>query len=223
MSDGLQVRYQLFLLDFNQTRIFWHTFGKYSNINIKIRSVGAEEFHANGQTDTTKLIAAFRNFAKAPKNARFVFAFQNVPNNTNRCALFNTEVCVHSPEDECCVQQPVFETLTHQNVTEERKCYVILKGHVCVHCYRTLQKKQPLFYAYRLIYFNVQNMNDETRHVLCITYSIHVFIFQCDSRHKRFFVFDGTGVGAHFLECDLRHELLCCVGMCVFFRMDLSF
>jgi hypothetical protein len=30
--------------------------------------VGAEGFHADGQTDTTKLIVAFRNFARAPKN-----------------------------------------------------------------------------------------------------------------------------------------------------------
>ena len=34
---------------------------------IKIRPVGTELFHADGQTDMTKLIVAFRNFAKAPK------------------------------------------------------------------------------------------------------------------------------------------------------------
>ena len=38
-----------------------------SNLN-KIRPVGAEFFHADGQTDMTKLIIAVRNFAKAPKN-----------------------------------------------------------------------------------------------------------------------------------------------------------
>ena len=31
---------------------------------MKIRLVGAELFHADGQTDTLKLIIAFRNFAK---------------------------------------------------------------------------------------------------------------------------------------------------------------
>ena len=39
---------------------------------MKILSVGAELFHvdrlAYGRTDMKKLIAAFRNFAKAPKN-----------------------------------------------------------------------------------------------------------------------------------------------------------
>jgi len=34
---------------------------------IKIRAVGAELLRA-GQTDMMKLIVAFRNFAKAPKN-----------------------------------------------------------------------------------------------------------------------------------------------------------
>jgi hypothetical protein len=38
---------------------------------MKIRSVGAELFHAQGQTDTTKLTVVFRNFANAPKNAYF--------------------------------------------------------------------------------------------------------------------------------------------------------
>ena len=34
---------------------------------MKIRPVGAEFFHANGQTSMTKLPVAFRNVAKAPK------------------------------------------------------------------------------------------------------------------------------------------------------------
>jgi hypothetical protein len=53
MSNRFQVKCPLFLLDLNQTRIFWHTFEKYSNINMEIHSVEAEEFHADGQTDTT--------------------------------------------------------------------------------------------------------------------------------------------------------------------------
>jgi hypothetical protein len=35
---------------------------------MKIRAVGAKLFHADGRTDRTKLIATFRNFAKAPRN-----------------------------------------------------------------------------------------------------------------------------------------------------------
>jgi len=35
---------------------------------LKIRPVGAELFHADGQTDMKKLIVAFRNFANAPKH-----------------------------------------------------------------------------------------------------------------------------------------------------------
>jgi hypothetical protein len=34
---------------------------------MKIRPVGAKVFHADGQTDMTKAIVAFRNFANAPK------------------------------------------------------------------------------------------------------------------------------------------------------------
>jgi hypothetical protein len=35
---------------------------------MKIRPVGAELFHAGGQTDTTKLRVAFRNPDNAPKS-----------------------------------------------------------------------------------------------------------------------------------------------------------
>jgi hypothetical protein len=34
---------------------------------MKIRPVGAELFHASGQTDMTKVIVAFRSFANEPK------------------------------------------------------------------------------------------------------------------------------------------------------------
>jgi hypothetical protein len=34
---------------------------------MKIPQVGAKLFHADGKTDTKKLIAAFRIFANAPK------------------------------------------------------------------------------------------------------------------------------------------------------------
>jgi len=37
---------------------------------MKIRPVGAELFHADGQTDMINLIEAFRNFANVPKNLK---------------------------------------------------------------------------------------------------------------------------------------------------------
>ena len=38
---------------------------------MKIRPVGAELFYAEGQTDMTKLIVAFRNFSNAPKKSYY--------------------------------------------------------------------------------------------------------------------------------------------------------
>jgi len=37
---------------------------------MKLRPVGAELFHTDGQTDMTKLIIAFHNFANASKNGK---------------------------------------------------------------------------------------------------------------------------------------------------------
>jgi hypothetical protein len=57
------------LSDFNETSIFSTDFRKKAQISsfIKIRPAGAKLFHADGQTDMTKLILAFRNFANAPE------------------------------------------------------------------------------------------------------------------------------------------------------------
>jgi len=44
---------------------------------MKLRPVGAELFHMDGQTDRwmTKLVVAFRNFRSTPKNFGFVYQF----------------------------------------------------------------------------------------------------------------------------------------------------
>jgi len=49
---------------------FLDRFSKNTKISycIKIRSVEAELFHADGQTDTTKLIVSLHNLANAPEN-----------------------------------------------------------------------------------------------------------------------------------------------------------
>jgi hypothetical protein len=49
---------------------FSEIFEKYSDIKItKTNLVAAELFHADGQTDTTKLTVAFINLANAPTNS----------------------------------------------------------------------------------------------------------------------------------------------------------
>jgi hypothetical protein len=42
------------------------------------RSLGAEQFHADGQADKTNITAAFRNFANAPNNqsGNFVYVIE---------------------------------------------------------------------------------------------------------------------------------------------------
>ena len=50
--NGIHVRYPLFLSDFNETWIFLDRFSKNTQVSnlIKIRPVGAELFHEDGQT-----------------------------------------------------------------------------------------------------------------------------------------------------------------------------
>jgi hypothetical protein len=42
---------------------------------MNIRLLGAEWFHADGRTDTTELIVAFRNFVNLRRNERRFTAF----------------------------------------------------------------------------------------------------------------------------------------------------
>ena len=71
MWKRLHAEYPLFWSDFKHTWLFstdiWKT--QISSF-IKIRQVGAELFHADGQTwlmNMTKLVVAFRDVAKTPK------------------------------------------------------------------------------------------------------------------------------------------------------------
>ena len=74
MYIGLHVKSSLFLSNFNETLFFPDRFSKNDQISnlMKIRPVGAELFHADRQTDMTKLTVALRNFANAPKKTKEV-------------------------------------------------------------------------------------------------------------------------------------------------------
>jgi hypothetical protein len=72
MYIRLHEKYPLFLYDFSETLIFIDRFSKNPQMSnfMKIVLLGAELFHADGRTDVTKLIVAFRNFEKVPENQR---------------------------------------------------------------------------------------------------------------------------------------------------------
>jgi hypothetical protein len=67
MSSGLHVMYPLFLYPFYKTSFFSALF-RYSNIILNENPYSGGRVVPCGQKDMTKVIVAFRNFAKAPKN-----------------------------------------------------------------------------------------------------------------------------------------------------------
>ena len=64
---------QVILVRFYLNKNFLDIFSKNTQIlnYMKIRPAGAERIHADGRTDMTKLIVAFRNFVKPPTNSIF--------------------------------------------------------------------------------------------------------------------------------------------------------
>ena len=72
MCIGLHVKYSLFLSDFNETRIFSTDFRKILKHQISFKKTVQWEpsccMRKDRRTDMTKVTAALRNFAKAPKN-----------------------------------------------------------------------------------------------------------------------------------------------------------
>jgi len=64
-------KFPLFLLDFNEASIFWQIFEKYSNIRFHENASSGSRVVACGrmdrQTDMTKLLVDFCNFAKCLK------------------------------------------------------------------------------------------------------------------------------------------------------------
>jgi hypothetical protein len=86
MYIGLQVKHPLFLSDFKETSISSTDFRKILKYQIQWKSLQWEpvcsmrtDRRTDGQTDTTKLIDTFRNFAKALKNALCIQEYDIIP------------------------------------------------------------------------------------------------------------------------------------------------
>jgi hypothetical protein len=75
MCTGFRVKYPLFLSDLNESWVFSADIRKILKYEISRKSVQWEpscSMRTDRQTEMTKLIFAFRNFAKAPKNLYFL-------------------------------------------------------------------------------------------------------------------------------------------------------
>jgi len=72
ISTGLPVKYLLFLLDLNETRIFSTDFRNIPKNKISRKSV-QWELSCSRQTDMSKIKVAFRNFTNAPKKVSIMW------------------------------------------------------------------------------------------------------------------------------------------------------
>ena len=79
------------LSDFNETWIFFDRVLKNTQTSnfIKIRQVQNEVFHADGQTDMTKLTVAFRYFTNAPKEPQSITTLTST---THNCTKFTRDI-----------------------------------------------------------------------------------------------------------------------------------
>jgi len=66
----MNVKFPLFLSDFNEAWIFWADFRKIPNTKCHENLSSESRVISRGRTDMTRLRVAFRNFPSAPKNPR---------------------------------------------------------------------------------------------------------------------------------------------------------
>ena len=100
MFIGLHVKYPLFWSDFNETPIFTRDFKKNTQISnfTKLQREPNRFVRTQGQAELTKLIVAFRNFVKAPKNEEdriFITspALVSQPRGSSAHNVFITDCC----------------------------------------------------------------------------------------------------------------------------------
>jgi hypothetical protein len=89
MSNPHHVKYPVFLSDFNEIWILSTDFRKSLKYEVSSKSVQWEQSYsmrADGQTDITELIVAFRNFANAPKKD-FYLKIQFVPHSKHTVSI----------------------------------------------------------------------------------------------------------------------------------------
>jgi len=81
----MHVKYPLFLSEFNEFPNVSADFGKNNLISnfINLCPVGSKLFHADGLTDMSSLIVAFRNFAEVTDNCGLILVFENISLRTN--------------------------------------------------------------------------------------------------------------------------------------------
>ena len=70
---GLHAKHPSFLSDLKKLSQFPRQILGYSNVKFHENPLGAELFHVDRRTDTTKLIVAIRNFANTPKNYGYLY------------------------------------------------------------------------------------------------------------------------------------------------------
>ena len=123
MHIGLHVKYALFLPDFKETWIFLTDIRKCFNF-MKIRLVGVELFHANGQrdgragrrtdgrtnkgqkdrqTDPTTLTYTLSNFVRGPMVVQIIFSYLSIQNLQKTSNIMGKWICADYKPCRCTV------------------------------------------------------------------------------------------------------------------------
>ena len=96
MYIGLHVKWPLIWFDFNLNNGFSsHVFETSSNLKFHENSSSGSRVFPCGRTDMTKLIAAFRNYANAPKNSTHLTVIKRYQSSSLKDVVFH--LCSISP------------------------------------------------------------------------------------------------------------------------------
>jgi hypothetical protein len=135
---SLHVTYPLFLSDINETLIFSTDFRKIHRYQISWKSVQWEpscSMRTDGQTDMTKLIVAFRDFAKAPKNINKIWRHGWSPAALTLFYCNYVYISLHPSVHSCFLRHLCTQNYVYGNITNTNRYIYILYSYIFIHMY----------------------------------------------------------------------------------------
>ena len=198
MYVGFRVKYQSFAPDLKEAQIFVTNFREVQRRNfMEVCPVGAELFHADRQTDMTKLTVAFCNIANAPKTTT-ANVVTTTTTTTIQITCQKTHTTYEPPKLFCkhLVLVPTICTTTSLHSLPSHVCLHLLSGLLLLHFPITILK--TFFSSLMLPAFCTQITVSTYGHLSCMWWSVQKITFRIIQFPSATSLYSIVSISGHF-------------------------